>query len=387
MGNTERPVILVVDDEQTYLNVITKTLKERNFKILQALNGAMGIMVARKFLPDIIITDWEMPEMNGIEAIQLLKNDENTRDIPIIMCTGIMTSSENLDTALNAGATDYIRKPVEPLELIARINSSLNIARGIKEIKLRNQQIEEQKLQIENKNAELVELVATKDKFFSIIAHDLKNPLFGISGFSKMILARQTQLDIEKMKEFIGQIGKTADEAYKLLENLLDWASLQRGLMIPEMENYHLTEIVDEVLSLSAEVARSKNIKVENHVTPDCFICCDKNMTKTVLRNLVSNALKYSKIDGVVIVSSQISGSFVQISVKDSGVGISSQRMNNLFKIQRNISTPGTSNEKGTGLGLILCKEMVEKQQGRIWVESEEGKGSSFIFTLKRPLQ
>jgi phosphoserine phosphatase RsbU/P len=133
--------VLVIDDEQNYLDLIADTLKVKNYKILQALNGKMGCLVAQKFMPDIIITDWEMPELNGIETIKQLKNNLLTQDIPVIMCTGIMTSSENLDSALNAGAVDFIRKPIEPLELLARINSALNLSESIKKIKLQNENI------------------------------------------------------------------------------------------------------------------------------------------------------------------------------------------------------------------------------------------------------
>ena len=154
----KKEVILIVDDEQNYLDTITDTLEERNFKIIQALNGKMGIMVAQKFLPDIIITDWEMPEMNGIEMIQQLKANEQTANIPVIMCTGIMTTSQNLHVALGAGAYDYIRKPIDPIELVARINATLRLSNSYKKI---HQQAEK-----------LAESNATKDKFFSIIAFD-----------------------------------------------------------------------------------------------------------------------------------------------------------------------------------------------------------------------
>ncbi len=206
-------VILIVDDELEYLDAITEALNEKNFKLVQALNGKMGCMVAKKFMPDIIIVDWEMPEMNGIEMIEELKKDEHTKDIPVIMCTGRMTSAENLDRALNAGAIDYLRKPVDPIELTARINSALNLSASFKKIKIQNKQ-----LQVLN---------TTKNKFFGIIAHDLRNPFYGILGLTDTLISVLPDMDLTVSSKYVHHIRDTAQSAYSLLENLLHWSKSQ----------------------------------------------------------------------------------------------------------------------------------------------------------------
>ncbi len=228
--------ILVIDDEQTYLDLITETLSEKSYKILQALNGKMGCMVAQKFIPDIIITDWEMPEMNGIETLVELKSNPLTSDIPVIMCTGIMTSSQNLNAALNAGAIDYIRKPLEPLELIARINSALNLSKSMKKIKLQNEKllvlnsrIIQNNEEILTQNEQLQYLNATKDKFFSIIAHDLRNPFNNILGLSDLLVNFPHKYEHVEIIKLVKTINESAQSAYKLLGNLLDWAMAQTG--------------------------------------------------------------------------------------------------------------------------------------------------------------
>jgi len=378
----DNKVILIVDDEQTYLDTIAETLKEKKFKIVQAFNGKMGITLAKKFNPDIIIVDWEMPEMNGIEMIVELKKDQLTKDIPIIMCTGIMTSSKNLDTALQAGAVDYIRKPVEPIELTARINSALNMANAFKEIKKRNEQIEKQKISIEHQNDELKEINATKDRLFSIIAHDLKNPFSGILGFSELMVDSNNDFDREKLIEFASFINSSAQTAFKLLENLLEWANSQTGTINFEPKNYLLSDILIENINLCNHSAQAKNISIAYASADNLMIYADLNMINTILRNLITNAIKFTHKTGSIKINVIQQNDEIIIGVCDNGIGMDEDTKNKLFKIDEKISIIGTEKEKGTGLGLLLCKDFVEKHGGKIWVESELGKGSCFKFTL-----
>ncbi|MCX6238729.1 MAG: hybrid sensor histidine kinase/response regulator [Bacteroidia bacterium] len=375
-------VILIVDDEQTYLDAIAETLNEKNFKIVQALNGKMGCMVAEKFIPDIIIVDWEMPEMNGIEMIAELKKNDRTKDIPVIMCTGIMTSSKNLDTALNAGAIDYIRKPVDPIEITARINSALKIANAYKEIKSRKEQIEEQKLDIEQKNKELVELNATKDKLFSIIGHDLRGPIGGFKSFIEFMISSCDLTDTEEITKLLILMQKSAGSTYELLENLLIWAKSQQNEIVFAPKKIILKELVLDTIQLFNHLLQDKQIEIIDNIPLDFSVLADKNMLETVLRNLISNSIKFTpRRKNIYILVDKNATEYV-ITVKDEGIGIKPDDISKLFKKNEHFTTYGTNNEKGSGLGLMLCKDLVERHNERIWVVSEVGKGSEFKFTM-----
>ncbi len=360
--------ILIIDDEQSYLDVITETLKHKEFNVLIALNGQMGCMVAQKFLPDIIICDWEMPVMNGIETIKKIKETEKTRDIPIIMATGIMTSSENLEMALEAGAVDFIRKPIDSIELTARINSVIKLAKSLKEIKIQRDQLKE--------------LNATKDKFFSIIAHDLRGPFNNIIGFSGLLQDYYHDYNDDQKEDMISMLNTSARTAYKLLENLLEWARTQSNQISFEPVTLNLNKIIDNCVNEINGMASNKEIKIFVEQTEKITIFGDKNLISFVIRNLLANAVKFTHRKGQITISTETKQNFLEISVSDTGVGISQKNIDKLFRIDDKYLMRGTEGEPTTGLGLILCREFVEKQGGKIWVKSQLNSGSIFTFSL-----
>ena len=370
-----KATILVIDDEQRFLDIITNTLKASDYKVIQALNGEMGLMVARKFIPDIIICDWEMPVMNGIEAIKILKKDDLTKDIPIIMATGVMTTSGNLTTALNAGAVDYIRKPIDPIELVARINSALKLSMAYKEIKGKN-------LEITQQFDEIKLLNATKDKFFSIIAHDLKSPFNVILGYADLLSNEYDDFDDTERKQYISEINRSSKSTYTLLENLLTWARTQIGRIKITKETFNLKELINMSIEPYTPNARKKNIQLENSISDDLSIEIDKHTFTTSIGNMVNNAIKFTHDGGQIVIDAISNSNQIEIRIKDSGIGMNHEQIQKLFKIEESFSTRGTKNERGTGLGLILCREFIEKNGGDIKVESEINKGSTFIISL-----
>ena len=232
------------------------------------------------------------------------------------------------------------------------------------------------------KTSELNELNASKDKFFSIIAHDLKNPFNNIIGFSELQKEEIKSGDYARLEEYAGMINTSAVQTYRLLENLLEWANTQRGKMSFNPVSVNLNEIFKEDLRILHEMAEVKHIELNCHFSDDLTIIADKNMIKTILRNLISNAIKFTPKNGKVDVNAVTDNKYVEIRVTDNGIGMTKETMAKLFRIDANLSTRGTDNEKGTGLGLFLCKEFVEKHGGKIRVESESGKGSAFIVSL-----
>jgi signal transduction histidine kinase len=223
---------------------------------------------------------------------------------------------------------------------------------------------------------------AMKDKFFSIIAHDLKNPIGNILGFSDLLETKMSQGNNEETKYISGAIKQSALQTNHLLENLLEWALSQTGKVRYVPEEINLQDFITEEYGYYQHFAKSKQLSFETKGVMDIVVHADKNMLKTIVRNLITNAIKYSQPGGSICIAARQLSSMAEVSVTDAGIGISAEIMEKLFHLDEKITTRGTGNEKGTGLGLILCKEFVEKNKGHIHVKSEPGKGSTFSFTL-----
>ena len=251
----------------------------------------------------------------------------------------------------------------------------LVIARDITERKKTEQSLLESE-------AQLQELNATKDKFFSIIAHDLKNPFNSIMGFSSILSEEANTLEKSKISEYSAVIQRSSKRAMDLLTNLLDWARSQTGRMKFSPEQLELRLLVDRETDLLKDAAYLKNISINNRIDEDTMIIADKSMIGAVMRNLVSNAIKFTQSGGKVIISAKLKPDELEMAVADNGIGINKESLERVFRIEENLTTAGTLNEKGTGLGLILCKEFIEKHGGKIWVESEVGEGSTFRFSI-----
>ena len=222
----------------------------------------------------------------------------------------------------------------------------------------------------------------TKDKFFSIIAHDLKGPFNSLIGFSDLLLEEIKSNNKANIKKFSTILHTTINNTYDFIINLLDWSRSQTNAIVYRPEIFNINDLILENFRLLKPQADKKNIVLINLTSEDFNIQADKNILSTIFRNLISNAIKYSNPGGEVKVEANWSNSFVKCLVKDNGIGMSNERLSELFKLESTKSTPGTNNEKGTGLGLILCKELIENNQGTFKVDSEVGKGSSFWFTL-----
>lgn len=227
----------------------------------------------------------------------------------------------------------------------------------------------------------LIELNTTKDKLYSIIAHDLRSPFNSILGFSDLLIDIAKSQDLEKIQEFSSLINYTARNTLVLLDNLLDWEKSQTGQIKFNPEKLNLSTVIQNVLKVKASDAIIKNISL-SFIPLDINVYADQNMLKTVLRNLISNAIKFTNLNGVININTIQNQDFCEITISDNGVGMTSKTCNNLFDIDISVTTKGTSGEKGSGLGLLLCKEFVEKHNGKINVQSELGKGSDFKFTL-----
>lgn len=249
-------------------------------------------------------------------------------------------------------------------------------------------------LQLQESNAQLSILNSSKDKFFSIIAHDLKSPFSGFLGLTKLILEDYQKLSAEELREFLNNLHDSSTNLYKLLENLLEWSLVQRGAIYFNAELCYVGYIAKQNIDVQTEIAKQKQIELYSTIADNVQINADIPMLNAIIRNLLSNAIKFTPRGGKIEVGMATSGEFEHIKtshtskptpciyVRDNGIGMSREIVSKLFKIDEKVSRPGTENEPSTGLGLLLCKEFVHKHGGEIWVQSEYGIGSTFYFTL-----
>ncbi|MDD2358697.1 MAG: hybrid sensor histidine kinase/response regulator [Thiovulaceae bacterium] len=232
------------------------------------------------------------------------------------------------------------------------------------------------------KNEELHRVNSEKDKFFSIIAHDLKSPFNSIYGFSELIMDEAKKKNLDGVEEYASIILQSSKHAMELLKNLIEWAQSQTGRLVFNPEYLDMTLLMRNIGASFKNMALHKEVTINYSLSPRTILFADKAMISSVMRNLISNALKFSNLRGTIDVSIEKNGNEFVVKVSDKGIGIPSDILTKLFKIDDGCTRPGTSNEKGTGLGLILCKEFIEYHKGKIWVESKEHIGSTFYFTI-----
>ncbi len=357
--------ILIVDDERFNIKVLNDLLKPA-YRTMIAKNGKQALDVAFSDIPpDLILLDIMMPEMDGYEVCTRLKADERTQDIPVIFVTA-MGEVDDEAKGLEIGAVDYIVKPFHPPIVLARVKTHLCL---------------------KEKNEQLQALNASKDTFFSIISHDLRSPLAASLGYSELL---QTQIEggaeKDEQQTTARKLHLTIKHLHSLLENLLTWSRIQLGAMQYDPEELELREIAEYNLDLFISKAEQKQICLECAVQDDVMVYADYNMLNTVIRNLVSNALKFTPSAGTITISARRHDErFCEMAVSDTGDGINEADIPKLFRIDMQHSTVGTAGEKGTGLGLSLCQDLVQKNGGKIWVESEQDMGTTFKLTLPIP--
>ncbi len=387
-----KQVIICVDDELIVLDALREQL-QKEFKdellIEVAESGDEALEIFDEYLADgyeipLVVADFIMPHMKGDDLLAAIHiKDPGTKKI---MLTGQATI-EGVGNAVNkANLYRYISKPWDKADLFLTIREAIKSYNQAKTIVAQNAELKELNAGLEEKVAvrtqELAELNRTKDKFFSIIAHDLKNPFNTLLGFSELLLENMSMFSAAQIEEYISIIFETSRSSYSLLENLLDWSRSQTGRIQILPQEIDLHRLASDNLRLLESLAFKKDIVLHNDVYPGTKAWGDFNMVNTVVRNLLSNAVKYTSQGGKIIVDCEFVEEGIKMGISDTGIGIKPENAAKLFRIDQNYSTKGTADETGTGLGLILCKEFIEKNLGSIGVTSEFGKGSNFYFTL-----
>ncbi|MCE8475666.1 response regulator [Bacteroides uniformis] len=360
--------ILIVDDVMSNVLLLKVLLTNEKFAIATASNGRQALEQVEKENPDLVLLDVVMPDMSGFEVAQHLKSNPNTADIPIIFLTAL-NSTADIVKGFQVGANDFISKPFNKEELIIRVTHQISLVAA--------------KRLILSKTEELQRTIAGRDKLYSVIAHDLRSPMGSIKMVLNMLILNLPSEKIgAEMYELLTMANQTTEDVFSLLDNLLKWTKSQIGKLNVVYQDVDLVEVTDGVIEIFSMVASLKKIRIREMKPEKMMVNADIDMLKTVVRNLLSNAIKFSKENSEVLVKMEEVDGMAVVSVQDYGCGISEEGQKKLLHTDTHFSTFGTNNEEGSGLGLLLCKDFVVKNGGKLWFTSKEGEGSIFSFSI-----
>lgn len=360
--------ILIVDDVMSNVLLLKVLLTNEKFAIATASNGRQALEQVEKENPDLVLLDVMMPDMSGFEVAQHLKSNPNTADIPIIFLTAL-NSTADIVKGFQVGANDFISKPFNKEELIIRVTHQISLVAA--------------KRLILSKTEELQRTIAGRDKLYSVIAHDLRSPMGSIKMVLNMLILNLPSEKIgAEMYELLTMANQTTEDVFSLLDNLLKWTKSQIGKLNVVYQDVDLVEVTDGVIEIFSMVASLKKIRIREMKPEKMMVNADIDMLKTVVRNLLSNAIKFSKENSEVLVKMEEVDGMAVVSVQDHGCGISEEGQKKLLHTDTHFSTFGTNNEEGSGLGLLLCKDFVVKNGGKLWFTSKEGEVSIFSFSI-----
>lgn len=360
--------ILIVDDVMSNVLLLKVLLTNEKFAIATASNGRQALEQVEKENPDLVLLDVMMPDMSGFEVAQHLKSNPNTADIPIIFLTAL-NSTADIVKGFQVGANDFISKPFNKEELIIRVTHQISLVAA--------------KRLILSKTEELQRTIAGRDKLYSVIAHDLRSPMGSIKMVLNMLILNLPSEKIgAEMYELLTMANQTTEDVFSLLDNLLKWTKSQIGKLNVVYQDVDLVEVTDGVIEIFSMVASLKKIRIHEMKPEKMMVNADIDMLKTVVRNLLSNAIKFSKENSEVLVKMEEVDGMAVVSVQNYGCGISEEGQKKLLHTDTHFSTFGTNNEEGSGLGLLLCKDFVVKNGGKLWFTSKEGEGSIFSFSI-----
>lgn len=358
--------LLVIVTSEKEIEEISTPLQGENFILIKRVSSDSLYPFPEKS-PDLILLN---PEVNNKYGnIQYLRRHPTTRQIPIIFLCPLR--NENIiSECLNYPSTDFITTPLRGKELLLRIRHQLSLLKAKRIIKKQNERLQE--------------TIASRDKLYSVIAHDLRAPIGTIKMINAIIESEKNKIKNAGIREKFEMINETTEEAFNLLENLLRWTRNQTGKTHIVFTEFEITSAIQQVLSLFTTIADSKKISLKPYIHHSLWVQADEDMIKTVLRNLISNAIKFTYPGGKVEIHLTTEKDFVLVSVKDNGIGLSPEDQKKIIAGKKSHTTYGTKNEKGCGLGLQLCRDFIRMNCGKFYLVSAPGKGSTFSFTIPR---
>ena len=359
--------ILIVDDVVSNVLLLKILLTNEQFQVCTANNGTSCIEMAKTERPDLILLDVMMPDINGFDTAIVLKKDATTKDIPIIFLTALNTP-QDLVRGFQVGANDFLTKPFNKEELVMRVMQQISLVAA--------------KRIIEKQNAELRATLSNRDKMYSVIAHDQRSPMASIRMVLNLVVASASPETVgPELYTLLDQANRESEEVHDLLDNLLKWTKSQTGRLTVVKQELNLNDIIPGVVEIFDVIAQTKRIKLDYQpLSGDLKVVADNDMLKTIVRNFLSNAIKFSPEDSHIEIIMKEEGDFAKVSVCDHGVGIAAERLENIF--HKGETTYGTGGEEGSGLGLQLCQDFARKNDGDCTVESVEGQGSTFSVLI-----
>ena len=355
--------ILIVDDVVSNVLLLKILLTNEKFQVCTANCGNMCIEQCKAERPDLILLDVMMPDISGFDTAVILKKNPETADIPIIFLTALNNPSD-LVHGFQVGANDFLTKPFNKEELIVRVMHQITLVAA--------------KRYIEKQNRELKATINNRDKMYSVIAHDLRSPMASIRMVLNLVVSAMSPDTIgPELFELLDKANKESEEVHDLLDNLLKWTKSQTGRLNVVLQDLDLNDIIPGVVEIFEMIAMAKKIKLQ-YSSPDAplVVRADNDMLKTVVRNFMSNAIKFSPEGSTIEITMHQENGFAKVSVRDHGVGIAPERIETIF--HKGESTYGTGGEEGSGLGLQLCADFARKNGGDVMVESTLGEGSTF---------
>ena len=363
--------ILIVDDVVSNVLLLKILLTNEKFQVCTANCGNACIEQAKKEHPDLILLDVMMPDISGFDTAVILKKDPETKDIPIIFLTALNTPAD-LVKGFQVGANDFLTKPFNKEELVMRVVQQISLVAA--------------KRIIIQQNEELKRTISNRDKMYSVIAHDLRSPMASIRMVLNLAVSVVSPDTVgEEIYSLLDKANRESEETHDLLDNLLKWTKSQTGRLNVVYQDMDLNEVVPGVVDIFITIAEMKKVKLQFLPNNEKFeVHADNDMIKTVIRNFISNAIKFSHEDSSIEVFITRQDDFAKISIRDHGVGIAPERLDTLF--HGGETTYGTGGEEGSGLGLQLCADFARKNGGDVMVESVLGEGSTFscLIPLKK---
>ncbi len=357
--------ILIVDDVPTNVILVQAILKKEGYNLLTTDSGPKALRIADEKVPNLILLDIMMPGMDGYEVLQRLKNNPKTNEIPVIIMSAL-SDMQSIVKGYQLGAVEYVTKPFQREELLKRVGHRYELY-SITHIK-----------------KELEDTIVSRDTLYSVIAHDLRSPLGSLKMMNNAVLMMVDKTKVSsEVFEMLQMMNKTSEELFQLLDNLLKWVRNRLNKQKIFKQESDINAIIRSTVDLFVPVAAQKHITIKKEGFEQSLTAFfDVDMVQTIVRNIMSNAVKFSFENGTIFVNSKAEGDNLIVSIKDAGKGIKQEDQDKILNPKVQFTTYGTNNEKGSGLGLMLCQDFVEMHNGKLWFESEEGKGTTFIFSL-----